>query len=129
MRITRTKSEAGILVLIVFALGILVGGLGNHVWGQRVWGMRNTRPAHSDIVAEFTQRLDLTAAQQQQVKAIVDDTSQQWHELYAPVDRKRDEIREQSRTRLRAVMTPEQLSKFDEFIHELDVQRQQRSGH
>jgi Spy/CpxP family protein refolding chaperone len=129
MRITRTKSEAGILVLIVFALGILVGGLGNHVWGQRVWGMRNTRPAHSDIVAEFTQRLDLTAAQQQQVKAIVDDTSQQWHELYAPVDRKRDEIREQSRTRLRAVMTPEQLSKFDEFIHELDVQRQQRPGH
>src|ERR1700677_5098246 len=109
MRITRTKSEAGFLVLVVFVLGVLVGGLGNHVWGQRVWGMHNERLSHADFLAEFTQRLDLTPAQQAQVKAIAEDTSQQWHELYAPVDRKRGEIRAASRERLRAVMTPDQL--------------------
>src|SRR5271154_3255433 len=99
MRLTKTKSEAGFLVLFVFVLGVLAGGLGNHVWGQRVWGMRNARPLHD--MKEFTQRLDLTSAQQEQVKAIVEDTTSQWHQLYAPVDHKRDEIRAQSRARLR----------------------------
>jgi hypothetical protein len=129
MRITKTKSEAGLLVLVVFVLGVLVGGLGNHVWGQRVWGMRNTRPTRGDFLAEFNQRLDLTPAQQEQVRAIADDTSAQWREIYAPADRKREEIRDVSRARLRAVMTPEQLPKFDELIHELDTQRQQQSNH
>ena len=49
--------------------------------------------------------------------------------MYAPVDKKRDEIRAQSRERLRAVMTPEQLPKFDELISEMDAQRQQQNGH
>jgi len=126
MRLTKTKSEAGFLVLFVFVLGVLVGGLGNHVWGQRVWGMRNG-PARHDM-REFTQRLDLTPAQQEQAKAIVEDTSSQWRELYAPVDRKRDEIRAQSRARLRALMTPEQLPKFDQFTKELDAQREQQKN-
>src|ERR1700677_2238426 len=123
MRITRTKSEAGFLVLVVFVLGVLVGGLGNHVWGQRVWGMRNERPSHRDFLAEFTQRLDLTPAQQAQVKAIAEDTTQQWRDLYDPIDHKRDEISAVSRERLGAAMTPEQLPKFEELIPKLDAQR------
>lgn len=129
MRLTKTKREAGVLVLVVFVLGVLVGGLGNHVWGQRVWGMRNARQAHVDFLAQFNQRLDLTPEQQAQVKAIAEDTAEQWREMYAPVDKKRDEIRAQSRERLRAVMTPEQLPKFDELISEMDAQRQQQNGH
>ncbi len=129
MRLTKTKREAGVLVLVVFVLGVLVGGLGNHVWGQRVWGMRNARQAHVDFLAQFNQRLDLTPEQQAQVKAIAEDTAEQWREMYAPVDKKRDEIRAQSRERLRAVMTPEQLPKFDQLISEMDAQRQQQNGH
>jgi Spy/CpxP family protein refolding chaperone len=130
MPITKTKSEAGLLVLIVFVLGVLVGGLGNHVWGQRVWGMRNTRPARVDFMTEFTKRLDLTATQQTQVKAVADDVSRQWKELYAPVDHKRDEIRAQGREKIRALLTPEQQPKFDELIRERDAARlQQQQGH
>jgi len=126
MRLTKTKSEAGFLVLFVFVLGVLVGGLGNHVWGQRVWGMRNNPAPRVDTLKVFNQRLDLTPEQQEQVKAIAEETSSQWHQLYAPVDRKRDEIRAEGRKRLRALMTPEQLPKFDELIKELDAQRQQQ---
>lgn len=129
MRITRTKSEAGFLVLVVFVLGVLVGGLGNHVWGQRVWGMRNERPKHTDFLAEFTQRLDLTPMQQEQVKIIAEETSAQWRAVYAPADRKREEIRDQSRVRLRAVMTPEQLPKFEQLMSEMDAQRVQQQNH
>ena len=126
MPLTKTKSEAGFLVLVVFVLGVLVGGLGNHVWGQRVWGMRNGPPARVDTLKVFNQRLDLTPEQQAQVKAIAEETSAQWHQLYAPVDRKREEIRAEGRKRLRALMTPEQLPKFDQLLKDLDAQRQQQ---
>jgi len=91
--------------------------------------MRNARPSHADFLAEFTQRLDLTPMQQEQVKSIAEETSAQWRAVYAPADRKREEIRDQSRIRLRAVMTPEQLPKFEQLMSEMDAQRVQQQNH
>ena len=38
MENNKTRSEAAILVLVVFILGVLARRLGNHLWGERVWG-------------------------------------------------------------------------------------------
>ncbi len=34
----KKRGEAAVLVVVVFLLGALLGGVGNHVWGERVWG-------------------------------------------------------------------------------------------
>jgi len=34
----KKRGEAAVLVVIVFLLGALLGGVGNHLWGERVWG-------------------------------------------------------------------------------------------
>jgi Spy/CpxP family protein refolding chaperone len=128
MENTKSRREAAFLVIIVFALGILLGGLGTHLWGERVWGHQAAPNSRDEIIGRMTHEVGLTPEQQTQVTAIVDDTHAQWRALYSPLDPKKDEIRQQSRAKLRALMTPEQKVKLEEFFHQLDEQRKKDEG-
>jgi len=74
-------------------------------------------------VNDLTHELQLTADQQQQLGAIVDDTRAKIRTAYAPADTQREELRQQGRARIRAILTPEQLPKFEAFMQRLDEQR------
>jgi Spy/CpxP family protein refolding chaperone len=126
MENTKKRSEAAVLVVVVFLLGALLGGVGNHVWGERVWGKQtpSATAAHSQIVGDLTRELQLTPDQQKQLGSIVDDTRAQWRALYSSVEPQHEQIRQQSRDRIRAILTPDQKSKFEDFMHHIDQQRQ-----
>ena|SRR5579863_4902711 len=125
MENSKTRGEAAILVLVVFILGVLLGGVGNHLWGERVWGHAYPPgpPTHTQIVNELTRELQLTPDQQQQLGVIVDDTKAKIHAAYAPADAQREQLRQQGRARIRAILTPEQLPKFEAFMARIDEQR------
>ena len=125
MQNTKTRGEAAVLVIVVFLLGALLGGVGNHVWGDRVWG-KQTSPAHptrDQLVSTLTHELQLNADQQQQLGVIIDDTRAQIHAVYAPADAQRETLRQGGRNRIRAILTPEQKPKFEAFMQNLDEQR------
>jgi len=110
----------------VFLLGVLLGGLGSHVWGERVWGGPapvNTRPTRNEVIAQCTHELQLTPDQQKQLVAAIDDTRSRWAALYAPLDPQREQIRQEGRAHIRAILTPEQQVKFDDFMRRIDEQR------
>jgi hypothetical protein len=125
MENSKTGREAALLVLVVFLLGVLLGGLGNHLWGERVWGRQNPpgAPTRDQLVNDLTHELQLTAEQQLQLGAIVDDTRAKIHAAYAPADAQREELRQQGRARVRAILTSGQLPKFEAFMQRLDEQR------
>ena len=127
MENVRTRREAAFLVIVVFALGVLLGGLGTHLWGERVWGHSTAPKTRDQIVARLTHEVGLTPEQQKQVTAIIDDTRAQWKAIYAPVDAQKEQIRQQSRDKLRALMTPEQRGKLENFFRELDEQRKKEN--
>ena len=116
MENTKSRREAAFLVFIVFALGILLGGLGTHLWGERVWGRQAAPNSRDEIIGRMTHEVGLTPEQRTQVTAIVDDTRAQWRALYSPLDQKKDDIRQQSREKLRALMTPDQKAKARRFL-------------
>jgi len=122
----KKRGEAAILVVIVFLLGALLGGVGNHVWGERVWGKQTISGPQTkgQIVNNLTKELQLTPDQQKQLGAVVDDTRAQWRALYATIEPRHEEIRQQSRDRIRAILTPDQKPKFEEFMKRIDEQRQ-----
>jgi hypothetical protein len=122
MENNKTRGEAAILVLVVFILGVLLGGVGNHLWGERVWGHAYPPgpPSHTQFVSELTRELQLTPDQQRQLTAIVDDTKSKIHAAYAPADAQREQLRQQGRARVRAILTPEQLPKFEAFMARID---------
>jgi Spy/CpxP family protein refolding chaperone len=125
MQNTKTRSEAAILVIVVFFLGTLLGGVGNHVWGERVWGKQVSvaHPSRDQLVSSLTQELQLDAEQQQQLAAIIDDTRLQIRAVYAPADAQREELRQKGRSRIRAILTAEQKPKFEAFMQQLDEER------
>ena len=125
MENSKTRREAALLVLVVFLLGALLGGLANHLWGERVWGRQNPlgSPTRDQLVGDLTHELQLNTDQQQQLRVIVDDTRAKIHAAYAPADAQREELRQQGRARIRAILTPEQLPKFEAFMQRLDEQR------
>lgn len=126
MATTKARREAVTLVAAVFVLGILLGGVGNHLWGQRVWGMHREAPAVAPpghFTQELTRELQLTPSQQRQIQSIVEDTQARWRALYAPLDGQREQIREESHDRMRAILTPSQKPEFDVFLQRIEEQR------
>jgi len=131
MAIRNARIEAAVLVIVVFVLGILLGGVGSHLWDERVEGQvqaqtaaqLNLKPTRNERVNDLTQRLQLSPEQQKQVATVIDDTLSKWQTLYAPLDAPREQIRQQGRAGIRAVLTPDQQVKFDDFLRQLDEQR------
>ncbi|HXW55584.1 MAG TPA: hypothetical protein VEJ67_07550 [Candidatus Cybelea sp.] len=115
---SKTRREAAGLVFVVFLLGLLVGGVGNHLWGERVWGHQVPRqgpPPRAQVVNDLTRELQLTPDQQQKIGAIIDDTR-------AQMLTEHDKLRQEGRARIRAILTPDQQPKFDQFLQRINEQ-------
>ena len=130
METRKERAEAAVLVLVVFLLGLLLGGVGSHLWDERVLGQEtvNTKPTRDQVINDLTQRLQLTPDQQKQVATAIDDTRAKWQALYAPLEAPREQIRQQGRANVRAVLTPDQQIKFDDFLKRLDEQRKKEAA-
>lgn len=120
----RTGRQALASVIVVFVLGIALGGIATYVREERVWGSQSI-PRHGAI-QQFAREANLTADQQKQIQSIVDDTKLKYRQLYDPLDSQREAIRQDGRNRIRGVLTPDQRIKFDEFIRRLDQARAQQ---
>ena len=136
---TKARLEATALVLVVFLLGALLGGVGNHMWNQRVAGeplassgtTPGAGPARGPVMNALCQQIQLTAEQQKQLDAIIVETRGKYQALYAPLDGPKEQIRQEGRASIRAILTPDQHPKFDEFLRHLDEQRKKdaAAGH
>ena len=128
---SKARLEAAALFLAVFALGGVFGALGNHLWGQRVSGEPaavNTKPTRDQVVADMTQRLQLTPDQQKQVTIAIDETRAKWQALNASSDAPREQIRQDFRAKVRAMLTPDQQVKFDDYLKLLDERRRKEAA-
>src|SRR6202021_2611217 len=99
---TKTRSEAAALVIVVFFLGVLLGVVGNHLWGESVWGKQISaaHPTRDQLVSSLTHDLQLNADQQQQLGAIIDDTKAQIRAAYAPAEGQGEGRRPRGRDRI-----------------------------
>ena len=62
------RREATALVFLVFLLGVIFGGVGDHLWRVRAASQQpiNTKPTRDQVMNGLTQQLQLTADQQKQ---------------------------------------------------------------
>lgn len=109
---TKSKWSAALLLVATFVLGALTGGaaLATADRGESEW----RRPS-GGMVERLAVQLDLDASQQDSVRAIL--------------ERHHDEfigIRDQIGTEIRAVLTEEQLQRFESMQSEM---RMHKSGH
>jgi Spy/CpxP family protein refolding chaperone len=122
MENTKPSREAALLVIVVFLLGAVLGGLATHVWS--IHASTSSIPHGPDqLIDQLSHQLQLSPYQLKQVTDIVDQTHSQVRAIYAPLDAQREQIRQQARERIRAVLTPDQKVKFEDFLRHLDEER------
>jgi Spy/CpxP family protein refolding chaperone len=133
METTKARREAAILFVAVFVLGVVFGGLGNHLWNEHVSGepivvSASAHPTRDQLIDNFCQQVRLTPEQRKQLAAIMDDTSAKWKALYAPLSEQREAIRQEGRDRIRAILTPAQVPRFEAYMRRVDEQRKKEAA-
>jgi Spy/CpxP family protein refolding chaperone len=78
-------------------------------------------------VEELTRVADLTPEQRQQLEAILTQLHSEYKTLHEQSDAQIDQARQKGRNQIRAILTPEQKPKFEEFLRKMDEERK-RNG-
>ncbi|MGA2418599.1 MAG: hypothetical protein ABSG69_00830 [Candidatus Acidiferrum sp.] len=119
--------KAVLWIVAVFLLGIALGGVSGYVFAHRVLAAPPAQVSDEvrrhQKVALLTSELSLTPEQQKQIDGIFTDTYGQFQELHKQSDAQADVVRQKARERIRAVLTPEQLPRFEEYLRKLDEER------
>ncbi len=128
-----TRLKIWLVLLGVFALGCLTGGLLDSAYrlkaadGQH--GGRGGGRAREEKMFEGMKRdLNLSEQQATEIRAILDETRNGFRSLRAEVRPRYDALRQNSRARIRALLTPEQQQRFDAKTAEMDARRDHKNG-
>lgn len=127
MNETPATRKAAIWVVVVFLLGAAAGVMLGYSYAHRsVVAASAPRPEperRARRVEQLTQQLGLTSDQAKQLDAILLKWHGQVKAIHDQSDAQMGQLRQKGRDDIRAILTPEQKPKFEEFLQKLDAER------
>jgi hypothetical protein len=132
-----STTRAKLLVFAVFVIGGLTGALLDSVYERRWNSNRDLRRTQQQVNQEIHDLLGTTSEQRQQWDSIVAASRPDFEKLWAenrklldqvlePNRKKAAELQEQTRTKIRAILTEEQVKKYNEYNENMEKRRQRR---
>jgi Spy/CpxP family protein refolding chaperone len=121
------KGRVYLYFVLTFLLGIIAGGAGLFYYG---WHTGHWRRGFSKqrVVSHLQHELNLSDAQVQQVNQIIDDASQKYRQLRQQVDPQFQALHEDTDNRIRQILNPAQLEKFNALVRERQERTRRRKG-
>jgi Spy/CpxP family protein refolding chaperone len=121
------KRKVALWVGAVFLLGATLGGVLGYLFAHRPVNAANAPLSEPERrarrVEQLTRDLSLNSQQAQQLDAILLQRHTETKAVHEQADAQLSEIREKGRAQVRAILTPEQLPKFEEFLKRMDEER------
>lgn len=116
--------------LLVFGSGAVVGALGYRTYNPPVARTVNAPPSdwRKQYVDESKTRLNLTDAQVVQLSAILDDTFAQFSQARERENQEIGRIRDEHIAKIRMMLTPEQLPKYEKLHAEREARAQEQAA-
>jgi Spy/CpxP family protein refolding chaperone len=111
-----------IYFIVTFLLGIIVGGAGMCFYGWH-WGRWPGHPPRRGFVTAMARELKLSAPQVTQLDQIMDESRQKYDAARERLEPEFDAIRRETDNRIRQILTPEQLVKFNEMVRRFEERR------
>ncbi len=128
---TSASHKAALWVGVVFLLGAALGGMLGYIFAHRSYAappaQLSDQVRRQQKVEYLTRELKLTPSQAQQFDAIIAEIQAQFKAIRKQADPQLDEARQKGRERLRALLTPEQRPKFEEYLQRLDEERKRNA--
>jgi hypothetical protein len=131
---TNSRSKARFIVVSVFVIGFAAGALSLNLY-ERLNGSskkEGPRGGAEFLIKRMNEEVGLASDQQEQIKKILDETNEKYRELrkeldpaIKPFESRFNAVRQESRDRIRALLTPEQLPKYEEMVQKHDKMREQ----
>jgi Spy/CpxP family protein refolding chaperone len=122
--------KAALWVGVIFLLGAALGGMLGYVFAHRVIAappQLTDAERRAQKVQRLTQELNLGLEQQKQLDAIMTSVQAQYKAIHQSTDPQINEARQKGREQIRAILTPEQKPKFEEFLKRLDGERKRNA--
>lgn len=115
--------RAYLYFVLTFVLGLIVGGAATifFLWHSGI--VRPHRPDEKHIVQFLKKELSLDDAQTQQVDQILLDTDQKNKQVQQQTQPQYEAIRAEGRDRIRKILNPDQLAKFNQLVTRIDARR------
>ena len=123
---TRSRLAAAGLLLAVFALGALAGGVGVSMaeHGKADAGRRpNGRDSY---LTRLTTELDLSGAQRDSIRAIMERNKPAMDSMWGEVRPRFDSLRTLVRDEIRGQLSPEQVTRYNEMIERRNREYRER---
>ena len=124
---TPASRKAAIWVVVVFLLGAIAGGMFGYGYAHRSVSAASApipEPEHrAKRVRQLTEELGLTSDQAKHLDAILLQYHGQAKAIHEQAEARMGQLRLQGRDEIRAILTPEQKPKFEEFLRRRDEER------
>jgi hypothetical protein len=126
----RSKLTIAFYLLLVFVSGAVVGAVGDNVYYARVKAAVRLSPEEyrQKYVEEIRSTVMLDDAQVAQLGQILNRTEDRYKEIKSRFRPEMKAIHESQVSAIRAMLRPEQLSKYDQFLAERERERQKGKG-
>jgi Spy/CpxP family protein refolding chaperone len=123
--------KAALWVSAVFLLGAALGAMVGYSYEHHMVSAASTplpeAVRRAQRVEQLTQLLNLTTAQSQQLDAALLQRHTEAKAIHDQTDAQLEQVHQKGREQIRAILTPEQKPKFEEFLRNLDQQKK-RNG-
>lgn len=128
-----SQTKARVIVLMVFVIGFAAGALALNLYERFTSSSKNHDPHDRAgfIIDKMNDKMDLSAEQQSRIREILESTGNKYTDIrkkMEPVvkdfEPQFDEVRQNSRNEIRAVLNEKQLPKYEEMLAEQDKMRQ-----
>jgi Spy/CpxP family protein refolding chaperone len=123
--------KAALWVGVVFLLGAALGGMLGFVFAHRTAmaapAQMTETERRAQKVQRLTQELNLAPDQQKQIEEIIASVQAQYKAVRQSTEPQINEARQKGREQIRAVLTPEQKPKFEQFLKRLDEERKKNA--
>lgn len=122
--------RATLLVVAVFLAGVGLGVVGSYGVMKRTFAA--SRSGQHDVqkraqwVEHLSKEVGLTAEQQKDLDKILTQLQERYKAIHDQQAPQIDQARQESRNRMRAILTPDQRPKLDDFFRRLDEERAKR---
>ena len=121
-------------MLSVFVIGFAAGALALNLY-QSLNGSNKKDPRRGGtefLIGKMNEEVGLTGDQQEKIRKILEETSEKYKQirveidpLVKPFEPRFNTVRQESRDRIRALLTPDQLPKYEEMVQKHDKMREQ----
>ncbi|PYU94471.1 MAG: hypothetical protein DMG25_06605 [Acidobacteria bacterium] len=118
--------RAYVYFALTFLLGVVVGGGSVFYYGWHSGVLHRGAPSRRGVVGRLTRELSLSDAQAQQLGQIMEDAEKKHQQLQERCRPQFQALHKETRDRIRKILNPDQVARFDEINRQFEQRMHQR---